>query len=93
MVCLLGEGIFSAVLKANMDIQVGREGTEGGENKSEGAQALYFYVIVYMDGVEPLPQTLVKCKITVFCYLKTSAIESEIHGVIFIFSFIYLYIA
>lgn len=49
MVCLLGAGIFSVVLKVNMDIQVGREGIEDGENKSEGAQAWYFYVIVWME--------------------------------------------
>lgn len=49
MACLPGEGIFSVVLNINMDIQVGREGIEGGKNKSEGAQAWYFYVIIWME--------------------------------------------
>lgn len=40
-----------------MDIQVDREWIEGGKNKSEGAQAWYFCVTIWM---ERIPENLDK---------------------------------
>lgn len=37
------------VLKDSMDTQVDREGVEGGKKQSEGAQAWYFYVTMWME--------------------------------------------